>query len=238
VSDHNRCGPKALPAFPRAAAGPIFRRFPTPPIRAGPQWNRESRRPALRPALSLALLLGLLAACAPPATSAQIGVLGGYSRDSFEGYVGDGFRLADRTNGFHTGIFLTFDIGRLGIRPGVAYHQLGGAVIPDDEEAVPIDIEIIELPLDFRLSVPFPVITPYVVGGPTLMFPSSARPAIDVLLARTAWRVDLGVGFEWNIGFRIWPEIRYGRSLGGIIGFDPAGDSNFDTLTARVAISF
>jgi hypothetical protein len=184
------------------------------------------------------MLLGLITLVSPREASGQIGLLGGYSRDSFDGYVGDEFRLADRTHGFHTGIFLTFDIGRIGIRPGVAYHQLGGAVIPDDEDAIPVDIEIIELPLDVRLSAPFPVVTPYLVGGATFMFPSSARPAIDDALVGRMWRVDFGVGFEWDIGFRIWPEIRYGRSVGGIVAFDPSEDSGFDTLTARVAISF
>lgn len=184
------------------------------------------------------MLLGLIAVLSPREAGAQIGVFGGYSRDSFDGYIGDEFRLADRTHGFHTGVFLDFEIGRLGIRPGVSYHQLGGAVIPDDEEAAPIDIEIIELPLDIRLSTPFPVVTPYLVAGAAIMFPSSARPAIDATLAGTAWRIDFGLGFEWDVGFRIWPEIRYGRSVGGLIGFDPSGDSNFDTLTARLAISF
>lgn len=183
------------------------------------------------------MLLGVLALIPSPA-SCQIGVFGGYSRDSFDGYVGDEFRLADRTHGFHTGIFLSFDVGRLGVRPGIAYHQLGGAVLPTGEESVPVDVELIELQLDARLAAPLPLLEPYVVGGAMLMFPSSARSAIDARLAGSVWRIDVGMGFEWDVGFRILPEIRYGKSLGGLVAFDPSGTSSFDTFTARLSISF
>jgi len=184
------------------------------------------------------MLLGVLPALVPAPASGQIGIFGGYSRDTFDRYVGDDFRLADRANGFHTGIFLSFDVGRLGVRPGIAYHQLGGAVLPTGEESVPVDVELIELQFDARLSAPLPVLKPYVVGGGMLMFPSSARSAIDARLAGSVWRIDIGVGFEWNVGFRILPEIRYGRSLGGLVAFDPSGASGFDTFTARLSISF
>jgi len=184
------------------------------------------------------MLMGIVSAALPATASAQIGIFGGYSRDSFDGYVGEEFRLADRAEGFHSGIFLSFDIGRLGIRPGVSYHQLGGAVLLAGEDATPVDVELIELALDTRLFAPLPVLRPYVVGGAMLLFPSSARPAVDARLAGSTWRIDFGVGFEWNVGFRIFPEIRYGRSLGGLLAYDPQGSSSFDTFTARLAVSF
>lgn len=198
----------------------------------------RNRRPPLRPALRTAILLGVLSALIPVPAWCQIGIFGGYARDSFDGYVGEEFRLADRTDGFHTGIFLSFDIGRLGIRPGIAYHQLGGAVIPAGDEPVPVDVELIELQLDGRLSAPLPLLKPYIVGGAMLMFPSSARSTIDARLAGSVWRMDVGVGFEWDVGFRILPEIRYGRSIGGLVAYDPSGASSFDTFTARLSISF
>lgn len=200
------------------------------------------RPPASRGrAAALVLLLGTAGAALPDAVDAQIGVMGGYSRDSLgELDAGEGFALADRADGFHTGIFLDIGLGRFAIRPGIVYRRLQDAAFSGPERT-PADIEIVEFPLDLRLGVPLPVATPYLLAGPVLMFPSSARSSIDQALADRV-RLEIGVGLEWDVGFRLWPEIRYGKGLGGLAGSDAevaSGESSsLETLTIRLGVSF
>lgn len=212
---------------------PAAPRGPSPALSSG-------TRPAGRP--FAALLLGAACLWGPGAARAQIGVTGGYGRDSLgELDAGAGFSLADRADGFHTGIFLDIGLGRLAVRPGIVYRRLQNAAF-SGVERIPADIEIVEFPLDLRLSAPLPVATPYLLAGPVLMFPSSARPSIDQALVGQRVRLDVGVGLEWDVGFRLWPEIRFGTGLGGLAGSDAeaaAGDSSsLETLMIRLGVSF
>ncbi len=184
------------------------------------------------------LATALLALAASPAViAAQIGVMAGYNHDSFSGFSDERFALSDEIDGFNTGIFLDFAIGRLGIRTAMVYRRLPGAVTEDGDSPVS-DLEIIELPLELRVTAPLPVARPYVVMGPTLIFPSSSRPPVDEALAGARLQLGVGVGVEWDIGFRLWPEIRYGRSLGGLVENDETGGSKLDTFVIRLGISF
>jgi len=194
------------------------------------------------PGAFAATLLVFAGLSVPMAARAQIGVMGGYSRDSVGEFdTGAGFSLADRSDGFHTGIFLDISLGRFAVRPGIVYRRLQKAAF-SGEERTPADIEIVEFPLDLRLSAPLPVVTPYLLAGPVLMFPSSARLAIDEGLAPRLVRLDIGAGLEWDIGFRLWPEIRYGTGLGGLAGSGAeaaAGESSsIETLMIRIGVSF
>jgi len=179
----------------------------------------------------------LVLAVAPTTLAAQIGVIGGYNRDSFDRFSNEDFALAESTNGFNTGIFLDFEFGQIGIRPGITYRLLKGAIIqqPDGQTA---NLEIVEIPIDVRVVAPLPFIKPYLLAGPTVIFPSSARPLADQALAGARLGFGIGVGAEWDIGFRLWPEIRYGTSIGGIVEDDETGGSRLDTFIARLGISF
>jgi hypothetical protein len=179
----------------------------------------------------------LMMAAFPALAAAQIGIMGGYNVDTFDGFSDDRFELVDDTSGFNTGIFLDFEFGRIGLRPAIVYHRLTDAVI-EDPESGPADIEIIEIPLHVRLSAPLPVATPYVLVGPTLMFPSSARPLVGDALAGTRVRWGIGLGVEWDLGFRLWPEIRYGRSIGGLVEGDTAKASQLSTFMVTIGVSF
>jgi len=169
----------------------------------------------------------------------QIGVIGGYSRDSFAAgsRSGSAIALVDETDGVNAGIFLAFDLGPVDVRPAIVFRDLPGAVLLG-ENRTPIDVEIIEIPLDLIIKAPFHGPTPYLVAGPALMFPSSARPQVDDALAGTRIRFDVGIGLEWDLGFRIWPEVRYGQSVGGILVGDTTGDSNLNTWLLQLGVSF
>jgi hypothetical protein len=179
---------------------------------------------------------------------AQIGIVAGYNRDAFQGLdVAEAFSLEDDPSGFHLGIFLNVNVGLLGIRPAVIYHRIVDVDVRSPEDGLDFDLEIVEVPLDFRLRLPVPVVRPYLLAGPVFMFPSSPDESIDSLLETGPSRIDVGLGFEWTFGFRLWPEVRYGFGINRFMQtdfpltgapFSADGDARLDALMVRVGVSF
>ncbi|MXX69058.1 MAG: PorT family protein [Gemmatimonadales bacterium] len=193
------------------------------------------------------LALGL--ACALPAgAEAQIGILAGYNRDTLAEFLPEnGFDLTELTDGYHVGVFLNFNLATFSLRPAVIYHRMPELVAMAGEERVRFDIDLVEIPLDFRIRLPLPAVQPYVLGGPVLTFPSSTFSGVDDLLTARPVRAEFGVGVELDLGFRLWPEVRYGFGLGSLMGSDVAvgsrvlqgeGEPRHDSLTLRLGISF
>ena len=193
------------------------------------------------------LALGLV--CALPADAeAQIGILAGYNRDTLAEFLPEnGFDLTELTDGYHVGVFLNFNLATFSIRPAIVYHRMPELVAMAGEERVRFDIDLVEIPLDFRIRLPLPAVQPYVLGGPVLTFPSSTFSGVDDLLTARPVRAEFGVGVELDLGFRLWPEVRYGFGLGSLMGSDVAvgsrvlqgeGEPRHDSLTLRLGISF
>ena len=193
------------------------------------------------------LALGLV--CTLPADAeAQIGILAGYNRDTLAEFLPEnGFDLTELTDGYHVGVFLNFNLATFSIRPAVVYHRMPELVAMAGEERVRFDIDLVEVPLDFRIRLPLPAVQPYVLGGPVLTFPSSTFSGVDDLLTARPVRAEFGVGVELDVGFRLWPEVRYGFGLGSLMGSDVAvgsrvlqgeGEPRHDSLTLRLGISF
>ena len=193
------------------------------------------------------LALGLAFAL-PVDAEAQIGILAGYNRDTLAEFLPEnGFDLTELTDGYHVGVFLNFNLATFSIRPAVIYHRMPELVAMAGEERVRFDIDLVEIPLDFRLRLPLPALQPYVLGGPVLTFPSSTFSGVDDLLTARPVRAEFGVGVELDLGFRLWPEVRYGFGLGSLMGSDVAvgsrvlqgeGEPRHDSLTLRLGISF
>ena len=216
--------------------------------------QQEARTDGLRRRLSrvrrawhLACVMLVLIGIPRPA-AAQIGILGGYNRDMLQGLdVADGFSLEDDPNGFHLGIFLNVNVGLLGIRPAIIYHRIVDIDVAGPADALDFDLEIVEVPIDFRLRLPVPVVRPYLLAGPVFMFPSSPDESIDSLLETGPSRIDVGLGFEWSFGFRLWPEVRYGFGITQFMQtdfpltgppFSAEGDARLDTFMVRMGVSF
>ncbi len=184
----------------------------------------------------------------PAAAEAQIGILAGYSRDTLEEFLPEnGFDLTDVTDGYHVGVFLNFNLATFSIRPALIYHRMPELVAMAGEERVRFDIDMVEVPLDFRIRLPLPTVQPYVLGAPVLTFPSSTFSGVDDLLAARSVRAEFGIGLELDLGLRIWPEVRYGFGIGSLMGSDVAvgsrvlqgeGEPRHDTLTLRLGVSF
>lgn len=193
------------------------------------------------------LALALACAAATPA-SAQIGIVAGYNRDMIEEFsAAAGYELTGQTDGFHLGIFFNVNIGPLGIRPSVIYHQVPDIEASDGTDATVFNVDIVEVPLDIRLRMPVPLVRPYILVGPVLSFPSTSLPGVDALLQARPFRFEVGAGLELDLGFRLWPELRYGRGLEPFmrsaipIGegtLQGTGNPRLDTFTIRLGISF
>lgn len=230
--------PAEPPLAGRAASPAAARLHRAPPLRRRLRGSASGRGPRGPLAAALLVAVGL---AVPVAARGQIGVMGGYGRDALGELSAEEFALADQADGFHTGIFLDIGLGRFAARPGIVYRRLQNAAF-SGAERIPADLDIVEFPLDLRVSAPLPVVTPYLLGGAVLMFPSSARTTINEALVGRLVRLDIGVGLEWDVGFRLWPEIRYGTALGGLVGSEAeaeAGDgSSLETLMIRIGVSF
>jgi len=195
-----------------------------------------------------AVFLILASLWAPHTARAQIGIVAGYNRDSIEDFVPtNGFDFTDRSNGFHIGIFFNVNVGPVGIRPAVVYHQVPDLIASTVEDRTQFDLELVEIPLDLRLRIPIPIIRPYVLAGPVFSFPSTSVTSVDDLLEPRPVRAEFGIGMELNLGFRLWPEIRYGRGLGRLMRSAiplgdgtllGSGDPRLDTVMIRLGISF
>ncbi|MDE2878393.1 outer membrane beta-barrel protein [Candidatus Palauibacter soopunensis] len=193
------------------------------------------------------LALGLVCAL-PPAAEAQIGILAGYNRDTLAEFLPEnGFDLTDLTDGYHVGVFLNLNLATFSVRPALIYHRMPELVAMAGDERVQFDIDMVEIPLDFRVRLPLPAVQPYVLGGPVLTFPSSTFSGVDDLLTARPVRAEFGVGVELDLGFRLWPEVRYGFGISSLMGSDVAvgsrvlqgdGEPRHDTLTLRLGISF
>lgn len=199
-------------------------------------------------ALKTARLWLGLALATPAAAYAQIGVLAGYNRDHIEEFLpADGFDLTAATDGFHIGIFFNVNLGPIGVRPAIIYHQVPDLVASAGEETTTFTLDLVEIPLDIRLRIPLPVLRPYLLAGPVFTFPSSSVAGIDDLLASRPIRAEFGAGLELDLGFRLWPEIRYGLALEPLMSsmipigettLSGEGQPRLDTFTLRLGISF
>ena len=203
--------------------------------------QRSTRRWGAGLALALACVL-------PSATEAQVGILAGYNRDSLEEFLPEnGFDLTDITDGYHVGVFLNFNLATFSIRPALIYHRIPELAAMAGEERVQFDVDLLEIPLDFRLRLPLPAVQPYVLAGPVLTFPSSTFSGVDDLLMARPVRAEFGAGLELDLGFKLWPEVRYGFGISSLMGSDVPigsgvlrgdGEPRHDTLTFRLGISF
>ncbi len=194
-------------------------------------------------------LLGCgLAIGSPARVDGQIGVMAGYNLDMLEAFrPAEGFDLTERADGFHIGIFFNVNLGPIGIRPAVIYHQVPSLVAEAGEEQTEFDVELVEIPIDLRVRIPLPLLRPYLLAGPVFSFPSTSLVSVDPLLESTPVRAEVGAGLELRLGFRLWPEVRFGRGLGRFMRADIPigetvlagdGDPRLDTLTVRIGISF
>jgi len=160
-----------------------------------------------------ALLAVLLLSISGTPAQAQLGVTGGLNFDSLDD-INESATL-DNSTGYHIGIVYDLGFGPVSIRPGLLYRDVGsfefsGVPNVDVDE---VDVTAFEVPVDVRVTIfPFPLVSPYVLGGPNAFLPRSDSDAFDDGLEDVSLTFNVGVGADVSIpgvGLTLQPELRY-----------------------------
>ncbi len=159
----------------------------------------------------LALLLG-----APSAVHAQgMGISAGANFNSLGDIeTGDRSATLENVTGWHVHLWFDLPVGPVALRPGIRYMDAGRLFESsraagfenglDDEQVV----TFLEMPLDVRLRMTMPMVTPYLLAGPLLRFTTDTNN--EDRLEQFSLAAGAGVGAELGIaGLRFYPELKY-----------------------------
>lgn len=199
--------------------------------------------------LTIIALLGGMALMVQPA-QAQFGLAIGLNFDDLGDIDARNTKTTfDQASGYHIGAFYNFNLGPLGLRPGIFYRDLGdvsvGGALTGD-----FDLQLIEIPIDVRYRIPTPVFSPYILAGPVFSFPSSGEDDADDSLEDFLLTGNLGFGIEFTVpglGWKLFPEFRYAFGLSDLIKdeFSVAGRvfvaddaATLNTYMLRLGIGF
>jgi hypothetical protein len=216
--------------------------------------HRSSPRPTSLLATA-ASCLGLLAgAAAQPALAAAqgLGFAAGANFDELSEIEGDARASFDNATGFHVGVFYDVVLGPLAIRPGIVYVDVGEIDPQGDpgEELDELDLALVEVPVDLRLRLTTPVLTPYLLGGPVVRFNAGDDEILGAEQRDVSVAGSLGVGVEVpvpGLGLRLFPELRYQFGLTGVtddpvrvgdVVFEPSEDPELNAFMLRVGLTF
>ena len=172
-----------------------------------------SPKQATYSALFALLLLGLVAAPA----QAQFGIAAGANFDSVSDIqdTGSAQDVQNTSTGYHIGAVYDLSLGPVSLRPGLFYRKIGSydfSGVPNSEVG-DLDITAFEVPVDIRVTVlPFPLVSPYVVGGPNVFLPQSSEEDFDDDFEDVSFTFNIGVGADVSlpgVGVTLQPEFRY-----------------------------
>lgn len=165
----------------------------------------------------LLLQLGYLGVllCFGGSAQAQLGASVGLNFNRLSDiHTGDTQATFENSQGWHIALWLDIPLGPVAVRPGLRYMD-AGALYQGASDEVPgiwdnFNVSLLEIPVDLRYRLTFPLLTPYVMAGPVLRFPTGADPEIKDNLERLSLAGSLGVGVEVNLlGLRLYPELQY-----------------------------
>lgn len=175
----------------------------------------------------LGLLLGL-STTVPAQAQLRFGVGAGLNYTTLSDIdFGSSSTTYDNRSGWHAGIFVDLGAGPLALRPGVYYLHAGRLFENGLSPALDLlqdsfDLNFIVVPIDVRLRMGFPFLSPYLLGGPELRFRSDdVDPAIQEALDLRSFNLagNFGLGVELNLGgYKLMPEFRYSFDISGITG--------------------
>ena len=125
----------------------------------------------------------------------------------------DEFTRFESATGWHIEVWFDVPVGPLEMRPGLRYVSAGGIFeVENDNDPTfrdDVNINLFEIPVDFRFRFNMEVLTPYIAVGPVLRFPSGGDGEITGMQSVNV-AGGFGVGLELNINdILIYPEIKY-----------------------------
>jgi hypothetical protein len=109
--------------------------------------------------------------------------------------LGSGSTRFEDASGWHAEVWFDMPIGPLAMRPGLRYMQ-AGSVFEFANDATTnfrddFNVNMFEVPLDFRFRFNMEIATPYVAIGPVLRFPSARRSEVTGMKS-----LNVGGGFD------------------------------------------
>ena len=118
----------------------------------------------------------------------------------------------DNATGWHLHLWFDVPVGPVAVRPGLRYMNLGevfaDASVSSLDTSVDDVVTMLEVPIDVRLRLGLPMITPYVMAGPVLRFPAGGDD--DSRLESFSLAGGAGIGVELGLGgIRLFPELKY-----------------------------
>lgn len=162
--------------------------------------------------------------------AAQIGFSAGYNFNKLTDIdLGGGLSSFENASGWHAELWFDLDVGSLALRPGLRYMS-AGSIFEFANDADPnfrdnFNINLFEIPIDFRFRFNMEVLTPFITVGPVLRFPSGAKDEITGM-NNVSVAGGFGFGIELDMGvFMLYPEMKYTFGLSEFTGdeFEIAG---------------
>lgn len=158
------------------------------------------------------LLLALALAFTQTASAQGLGLsVGANFNDLSDIDTGSSEATFDNASGWHLHLWVDLPAGPVAVRPGIRYMD-AGAIFQNDDFAIPDEdeaVSLLEIPIDLRYRFTVPIVTPYILAGPVLRFPTGNDDDQDRLQSFSV-AGGLGVGAELGFaGFRLFPELKY-----------------------------
>lgn len=198
----------------------------------------ESNMCTNRTRLALCAFLALLFFVGTTGSAhAQFGVNAGLNFASADDIdVGDRSGTLENSTGYHVGVVYNMGFGPVDLRPAFVYRRVGeyelsASALPTGEATY--DISAWEIPLDVKLTFPFPLVSPYVIAGPMATLPRG-DDEFDDALEDVSYTLNVGVGGSMSLGsITLEPELRYEFGATGYIKDDfEVGDTEFSPSEA------
>lgn len=163
---------------------------------------------------TLGPLTVLLLALAVPANGQGVGFAAGANFTELDDIdTGDRSATLDNVTGWHLHLWFDLPLGPVGLRPGIRYMDAGHLFDPVEttnfEDFVDEqDVTFLEFPIDLRLKLDLPIVSPYVLAGPVLRFATDTNNKDR--LEEFSLAGGAGLGLEIGIaGLRFYPEVKY-----------------------------
>ncbi len=206
-----------------------------------------SRLILARHILSAFLLMALMSFA--NTAQAQLGVAAGLNFEDLSDISGDREATFDNANGYHVGVFYDLGAGPIALRVGAFFRDVGDVELTLDGVEDAFDLRMVDVPVDLRFNLTAtPIISPYVMVGPVLSFPSSGNDEYDNVLADVSVSGNVGVGLAISLGsLRLYPELRYAIGVSrfmkdnfsiGSVAFEADEMQRQNSVMLRLGIGF
>lgn len=127
--------------------------------------------------------------------------------------TGDRQATFENASGWHIHLWFDLPVGPVAVRPGIRYMDMGELFQTESIDVITGEfgtddvVTLLEIPVDVRIRLGLPIITPYVMAGPVLRFPTGDE---GERLESFSLAGGAGIGLELGLGgMKLYPELKY-----------------------------